>query len=142
MNSAGAAMKKKTIMHLRRNREIGGAEKYILLVANKLDSSKYDVVVTAFGYRDNPRVALIQRAEEQGTQSDIIRPLGRYSPFCVSDLVALLRKHQVDLLHTHDHKSTLPGILAARWVGIPVVTTVHGIEKYVVKTKLNQSLGA
>ncbi len=99
-------------MHLRRNREIGGAERYILLVAGKLDASKYDTVVAAFGYLDDPRVALIRSAEEQGVQVETIRPLGRYNPLCVSELAGLLKKHRVDLLHTHDHKSTLAGILA------------------------------
>lgn len=131
-------MAKKTIMHLRRNREIGGSEKCILLAADKMDPSKYDVIVATFAYSDCIQVPWIRLAEKQGSKTDVIRPLGKYSPQCISELTSLLRNRRVDLLHTHDHKSTIAGILAARWLNIPVVSTVHGVEKLSLKTRLNE----
>jgi len=53
-----------------------------------------------------------------------IRPLRDLR--AVAETVAVCRRHEVDLLHTHTSKGGAVGRVASRWLGLPVVHTVHG----------------
>jgi len=44
----------------------------------------------------------------------------------VWDTIRILRKHRVDLIHTHGYRADLIGLAAARWFRLPIVSTCHG----------------
>lgn len=53
---------------------------------------------------------------------------GRYDLRVVRRVRNLLLEHEVDVVHSHLKHADLVGGLAARWVGVPAVSTLHVIE--------------
>jgi glycosyltransferase involved in cell wall biosynthesis len=53
------------------------------------------------------------------------RPL---DPRCAARMIGLLRELDVDVVHSHEFTMASYGGLAARWLGIPHVVTMHGNE--------------
>ena len=47
------------------------------------------------------------------------------NPLSILALAGILRKEKIDLVHAHSPVAALSGRLAARWLGIPAVVTVH-----------------
>jgi glycosyltransferase involved in cell wall biosynthesis len=52
----------------------------------------------------------------------------RFDPGIINKLVALIKKRDIDIIHTHGYKSDILGIIAARKAGIKCVVTPHGFE--------------
>src|SRR6185437_12831307 len=53
----------------------------------------------------------------------IERPI---DPGCVRGLVQLLRRHRIDLVHSHEFTMAVYGTAASRLLGLPHVITMHG----------------
>ena len=49
-------------------------------------------------------------------------------PGTVRGLVRLFRSERIDLVHSHEFTMAVYGALAARWLGIPHVITMHGSQ--------------
>jgi glycosyltransferase involved in cell wall biosynthesis len=49
-------------------------------------------------------------------------------PGTVRGLVQLFREHRVDIVHSHEFTMAVYGAVAAKWVGIPHVITMHGSQ--------------
>ncbi len=47
---------------------------------------------------------------------------------CLSGMVDLLRRHRVDIVHSHEFTMAVYGAAAARWLGVPHVITMHGSQ--------------
>ena len=58
----------------------------------------------------------------------------------VRTLVRVIRSEGIDILHVHDFKANAVGLVAARWTGIPIVSTVHGRIPITAKARLYGAL--
>ena len=100
-----------------------GAEAQVATVASYL-VGRPDVDLTAVLLNEGPLARELRRLRVPVTviderRNDAIR-------IWIS-LVRLLRKHPVEIVHTHRYKDTVLGAVAARLAGVPcVVRTVHG----------------
>jgi glycosyltransferase involved in cell wall biosynthesis len=47
---------------------------------------------------------------------------------CLQGMIDLLRRHRVDVVHSHEFTMAVYGAAAARWLGIPHVITMHGSQ--------------
>jgi L-malate glycosyltransferase len=47
---------------------------------------------------------------------------------CLTGMVDLLRRHKVDVVHSHEFTMAVYGTAAARWLGIPHIITMHGSQ--------------
>jgi glycosyltransferase involved in cell wall biosynthesis len=45
---------------------------------------------------------------------------------CLQGMIDLLRRHRVDVVHSHEFTMAVYGAAAARWLGIPHIITMHG----------------
>ena len=48
---------------------------------------------------------------------------------CLVTIVHIARKHQIDLIHSHHRWSSFVAYSAAKWLGIPLVTTCHEVHR-------------
>ncbi|MDD5020323.1 MAG: glycosyltransferase family 4 protein [Candidatus Omnitrophica bacterium] len=74
----------------------------------------------------NPHVEVAEAAAENGLSCDVIECGGRFDFGAVSRMAGLLKKNNIDILHTHNYKSDFLGLLAVKKIGIPIVATLHG----------------
>jgi glycosyltransferase involved in cell wall biosynthesis len=61
-------------------------------------------------------------------------------PGTVSGLVTLFRERKVDIVHSHEFTMAVYGAVAARWLGLPHVITMHGSQTMLKATRRRVAL--
>jgi glycosyltransferase involved in cell wall biosynthesis len=114
--------KKIKILQISESSETGGAETVLLNIVNHLDKAKYHsiVVLLKTGW-------LNQKLEESGFSPILLRSVRSYD---ISFLVRLwlnVKKHDIDIIHSHLPDVNAYSCLTGFATGVPVVTTYHGM---------------
>lgn len=111
------------VLHLITRLPVGGAERLIVGILRNLDPQRIE-----------SRVCCIQ---DRGELADEVEALGipvislglmrkhGHDRAVAPALVALMREHKIDVLHSHLYHANLYGRLAARRLGIPAIASVH-----------------
>lgn len=104
-----------------------GAERWIIALLNSLNHSEVEshLCITLEG--DSATDIL----EHCNTEHVTVHQLPMSSKFDVSvigKLVNTIKKHNIDIIHTHGYKSDILGVIAGKKAGIKTVCTPHGFE--------------
>ena len=100
----------------------GGGPKHVYDLVRHLPKGEFEFVVGA------PRDGIFfERFQALGVPVVEI-PFGYIEVRQLFATIRLIRRHAIDLVHTHGKGPGLYGRLAARWVGVPAVHTFHGIH--------------
>ena len=111
----------KNILHLTETSEPGGSETVLAYIASHLDPSRF-----------RSHVCLIQEGwltdhlRELGVDYRIIENKWSYDPAFLFNLIRLIRRERIDLLHSHEFMMNVYGSVAAKLTGIPMIGTLHG----------------
>ena len=105
-----------------------GAERWVLALANNIDlhSVTCDLAVTRESERQDLTVAEVY--PEAAGEVHYLDMAGRFDFRVVRQLVDVIRRRQIDVIHTHGYKSDIIGLLAAKKAGIRCVSTPHGFS--------------
>jgi glycosyltransferase involved in cell wall biosynthesis len=105
-----------------------GAERWVIALANNLPGEHMicDLAVTRESASQDLSVA--EHYPEHVGQVHYLPMKGRFDFRAVLQLVEVIRKRQIDVIHTHGYKSDILGLLAARRAGIKCVSTPHGFS--------------
>ncbi len=115
------------ILHFVSSQGVFGAEQVILSLAKFFNNGNYQAVIGAVHDRRFPQSdAVIQAAQELKLPTIRVSCSYRFDWAAIFELKKLLQEMRIDVLHTHNYKSDLIGLLAARLAGVPVVATAHG----------------
>jgi glycosyltransferase involved in cell wall biosynthesis len=109
------------VVHLINNLPVGGAEQFLVQLVRAQQRQGLSPRVVALS-QPNPLAAELAVPFEslQRTRLNDVR--------VVRDLVRNLRAHPVDLVHTHLFYADVFGSVAARWCGVPCLSTEHSTE--------------
>jgi len=100
----------------------GGGPKHVYDLVRHLPKGEFEFVVGA------PRDGIFfERFQALGVPVVEI-PFGHIGLRQLFATIRLIRRHAIDLVHTHGKGPGLYGRLAARWTGVPAVHTFHGIH--------------
>jgi len=105
-----------------------GAERWVLALAKHLpvDKVRCDLAVTLEDDSRDLEIVKIFR-QDHGDAFEI--PMkSRFDVGVIGKLVSLIKKRNIDVIHTHGYKSDILGVIAARKAGIKCVVTPHGFE--------------
>jgi glycosyltransferase involved in cell wall biosynthesis len=123
------ANKKKKIAYLITILEMGGAQKYVLDLAEYMrKDDKYSVIVAAGAFNGD----LFEKFKEENIPRITLQYLRRdISPlwdiFAFFELLSFLKKEKPDIVHLNSTKISILGSLAAKAAGIKtVIYTAHG----------------
>jgi len=120
----------------------GGPEKTILLSAKRHDKNAFFILVT---YLRNPKDKVFQianKAREMGI-SNFVEILDRrmLDLKCIFELNHLLKKYQIQIVHVHDQKTTLLGVLMKMLNSkIKIMHTAHGWIVIYRKDRIKQRI--
>ncbi len=113
------------VLHLIETSEPGGAETVLAYIASNLDPTRYRSLVCVL---------------EEGWLTDHLRTLGipyvvienrrSYDPVFLYELVKLIRREKISLMHSHEFMMTVYGSVASKLTGVPLIGTVHGKVYY------------
>lgn len=105
-----------------------GAERWVIALANnaKHESMRCDLAVTREGAGQDLSVADFFPTEAGDVH--YLEMAGRFDFRVVRQLVDIIRRRDIDIIHTHGYKSDILGLFAARIAGIKCVSTPHGFS--------------
>lgn len=119
-------MKRTTILDLRDSPWVDGPGRTILECAEDIDRDKFRIIVGAFDSGKAKGSPYEQEARRRGFDVAKIQEKRSFDLEALKQVIELIRYHKVDIVHTHDFRSNVFGILAAKVTRRPVVATVHG----------------
>jgi glycosyltransferase involved in cell wall biosynthesis len=102
----------------------GGAEKFALLIATRLDPERFESTLCVSRWPPQDSVASTQALEQLDEAGVRFLALGRSAKLDVwvwTRLARFLRRERVHVLHAHKFGSNVWGTLMARMAGVPVV---------------------
>lgn len=100
-----------------------GAELLLYTLASGIDHSRFDLHVC--GLRDGSMYALSSQLRALGVPVVEFKQRNAYDMPTLLGLVRYIRKHHIDIIHTHLLAADIMGRMAGKLTGVPVVSTVH-----------------
>ena len=126
-------------MHLRSNYATeGGPETLILSFIRRIDSSRFGITIVSLQDIATPESPFLAAARGMGIQAESV--LWKGFILCLPTILTLrtlIKKYNIDALHTHDVRSDFAGLIASKMTGIPVVTSIHGWVGKSLKEKVH-----
>lgn len=114
------------VLDLRDSPWVDGPGRTILDTASMVDPGRYRIVVGAFSGDRHGEHAYLAEAVRRNLETYPIAERRALDPDVLRQVMSWCRAHAIDLIHTHDFRSDLYGLVAARRLGIPAVSTCHG----------------
>ena len=119
-------MKKIKLLRIVSNLGVGGVQKRMVSILPKLDKEKYSIIVCSFKSGE-----LQNRLEQSGIPVRIVPRRFKFDPVCIYRLCSVMKKENIDIVHTHCHKPNTTGRLAAKLAGVPVIiANEHNVDSW------------
>jgi len=113
------------ILHLRSSGGFYGAESVILNLSRSIGEYGVESYICCINNQKNPHTELVDRAREQGLEAFTISCRSLFDRQTVQSIHDLIVQKNIDILHCHDYKADILGVLACRGLNIKRVATNH-----------------
>jgi glycosyltransferase involved in cell wall biosynthesis len=128
--------RKISVLHLRDSPWVDGPGRTILETGARINPVKYKYSIGAFckrGEQDHPfikagkdlKLNVIRLEESHGLDATVLFHVRR-----------LIERESIDIIHTHEVRSDVIGLIAGKLSGVPVMTTLHGWIENSLKGRL------
>ena len=124
--AAGSAMAPVRLMYLIAPSSYAGAERVVASIVRNLDREKYEITVGMFMNPLRPANDFLRDIERTGCRVMVIELRRVFEWRQFRELLDVLSEGRIQILHTHSYRSDILGLLAAKRLGMPIVTTLHG----------------
>lgn len=111
------------ILHLIKAKQIGGAERHLLILLKLLRQRDVDVRLLLLVEPDNPMEDLVALMAERDVPVARVVIKHHADPLLLRRLSAAIREQKPDVLHTHLIHADSYGLLAGKMAGVPVIIT-------------------
>ncbi len=115
-----------TVLNVRNVYAYGGSDTALLGWCGAIDRTAFNAPLALFANADGAEQQTFDRAKQLGIETFLI-PGGRRRRLWTSvrALVRLVREQRAHILHLHDVKSDLVGLIAARITGLPAIGSAY-----------------
>lgn len=126
------------VVHLTDSPFFGGPERQVLGLAVALPEHVHTTVLC---FRDGGTSApFIERLRAAGISARTLDHANPHFFAMLADIVRALRAERADVLVCHGYKADILGWLAARWLGLKVISVSRGWTAHTWKVRLNETL--
>jgi glycosyltransferase involved in cell wall biosynthesis len=127
------------VAHLIESDGPGGAERVLADLALGLQSAgAYNLVLLPA----DGEGWLARQLQGSGVAIDHFRLNGPFSPACARSLAASLRRHAIDIAHSHEFSLAVYGSWASWYAGVQHVITMHGSRYYAARLRRRLAMRA
>ncbi|MCA9774922.1 MAG: glycosyltransferase family 4 protein [Myxococcales bacterium] len=134
-------MAKLRVLHVQRGLPFHeGSSTYVLTLLKHLPRDRFDVLLALLTKPQWGPAPLGAEAEAAGIKVHTIEARERFSMQSLTQLLGVLRKERVDLVHIHGYKSLATALPAAKFQRLPIVASTHGWTKASAKAIAYESL--
>jgi glycosyltransferase involved in cell wall biosynthesis len=120
-----ANKKKINVLDLRDSPWVDGPGRTILDCASSIEGERYHFLIGAFSGGKEVN-AYAEEAVKRGLEIVVIPERSSFDFQIIRKILAIIDQYDIGLIHTHDFRSNIFGLLCAKQRKIPVVSTVHG----------------
>ncbi len=113
------------ILHIRSSGGFYGAEAVILNLSRAVHAHGAGTYICCINNKENPHNELVERAKEFGLEASMVQCCGMFDHQTIKSIRDLLVQKKIDILHCHDYKATVFGLLAAKDLKITRIHTNH-----------------
>lgn len=128
------------VLHLSAPTGLAGAERVMLNYLENRERGHFSVRVASLLNHRRPGNSFTESLKNLDVPCDNVLIGNTSLVRQIGDVVRIITKNGIDLLHTHGYRSDITGFAAARIAGIPVVSTVHGWTPISLKLRGYESL--
>ncbi len=117
------------ILHFRNCRGITtltGPETYLLDLLHGIDPYSFNVTIACIIDPRNPSQLFIEELKNRNIHLKAIKIKNRFDIKDICIISKIINRNNINLLHTHDARSDVTGLLISRMHGIPIVSFAHG----------------
>jgi len=118
-------LKKIRVLEIIQTIGIGGAETVMYNTARYLDKSRFEAFGLVVGGG-----AVVDLLREDGIEVETFTFSRRYNLDLIRTIRRLIRKHRIDIVHTHLSRMNTYGFVATRFTPAVNVMTVHGLTEF------------
>ena len=109
------------VVHVIRNKDRGGISSIVFPLIKALELRGYNSLLIILG-----KGILSEDAINKKIKVEVIeKKIKGFDPFIIKDMIRIIRKEKIAMIHTHSIGSNLYGRLVGTILNIPVITTVH-----------------
>jgi glycosyltransferase involved in cell wall biosynthesis len=119
-------MKRLPILHIKDSSGIFGSEQVILTLARNIDQSRFEFHLACLRHGDGRSDTFIKIARRTGINVIPIDADHRLEWSAVNALRRIIIKHKIAILHAHDYKCDIYGLLGSLNLPVKRVLTSHG----------------
>lgn len=118
-------MKKLKVLQVIGGGEIGGAERHLLTLMRLMDRERFTPELLCLC-----RGPFAPQCRQEGITTHEVIMRHKLDLATVAPIRRLIRKQDIDIVHTHGVRANLVARIAGRAEGVPVVTTFHSLLRY------------
>jgi len=118
-------MKQIKILQLSSNIGFFGAENVIVEIAKGLSCYNYQPIIGVFFNSQNPHDELIKVAQQYKINTQTFNCNGRFDIKTIFAIRKYVRTQNIEIIHSHGYKTNIYGLLATRFMNLPLVSTCH-----------------
>ena len=112
------------ILHLISSSGLFGAERVMLVLCKALTKKSFHPIVGVIKNKKNPHTEIGDEAESSGLSTVIFPCNGQFDLKLIFKIRKFIKKHKIDIVHSHGYKSNLFGLLASYRM-VSTITTNH-----------------
>jgi glycosyltransferase involved in cell wall biosynthesis len=124
------------ILHLISSSGYYGAENMLLTLAKGLRNVGCSSVIGVFQNSHNPNQELAVRARTQRLETLIVACRGKVDLGTIRFLHNYIKRHEINVVHTHGYKANLYGLLASRGLSVPIIATCHNWTRQTIALRI------
>ena len=114
------------ILDLRDSPWVDGPGRTILDCAQSIEGENMHFIIGSFSGGADNNNAYAEEAKRRGLTVLEIPEKSSFDLGVVPFILQAIKNHKIDLIHAHDFRSDVFGLICAKRCGIPVISTVHG----------------
>jgi len=117
---------KTNILHLRDSPWVDGPGRTIIETAASIDKSRYHYVIGGFSSNGQAESPLINAAFQRDLHAISIREKSAFDINVFRQIIEYIEKNNIHIIHAHEFRSDLIGLICAKMKKVKVMTTLHG----------------
>ena len=114
------------ILDLRDSPWVDGPGRTVLETAERVNSDRFTIIVGGFYSGDPSENVYLREARSRSLEVCPIPDAHAYDMRIVKTVAESVRRLDIQVIHTHDFRSSAAGYFATRQASLPLVTTCHG----------------
>ncbi|MEJ2609853.1 MAG: glycosyltransferase family 4 protein [Candidatus Thiodiazotropha sp.] len=124
------------ILDIRDSPWFDGPGRTVVEVASGLKSRGIKIIVASFVSESGKESDYLNKAREREVDCLEIKQSKRVDFSIIAQVLEVNKQTPIDIIHTHDPRSSIYGFIAARKLRLPIVATLHGWVENSLKRRL------